>query len=112
MELRRLNLGLRRDFTRRFVIADVQLPIIGVDLLSRYGLLVDYRNKRLLDGVISLSTPGFIAPSSVPVIKLIAGGPPPDSLLEEFPELIKPTGYTEKCARTPGTTFKQHPARQ
>jgi hypothetical protein len=26
-----LNLGQRRDFTWRFVIADVQLPIIGVD---------------------------------------------------------------------------------
>ena len=48
---RSLNLGLRRDFTWRFVIADVDLPIIGVDLLSHYGLLVDCRNNRLLDGV-------------------------------------------------------------
>jgi len=46
----------------RFVIADVDLPIIGVDLLSHYGLLVDCRNTRLLDGVTSLSTPGLIAP--------------------------------------------------
>jgi len=30
---RSLNLGLRRDFTWRFMIADVDLPIIGVDLL-------------------------------------------------------------------------------
>jgi hypothetical protein len=28
------NLGLCRDFTWRFVIKDVELPIIGVDLLS------------------------------------------------------------------------------
>ena len=46
-----LNLGLRRDFTWRFVMADVQLPITGVDLLSHYGLPVDCRNTRLLDGV-------------------------------------------------------------
>ena len=38
-----LNLGLRRDFTWRFVVADVQIPIIGVDLLSFYGLLIDCR---------------------------------------------------------------------
>jgi cleavage and polyadenylation specificity factor subunit 1 len=87
-----LNLGLRRDFTWRFVIADVELPIIGVDLLSHYGLLVDCRNNRLLDGVTSLSTPGFIAPPSVPNVKVIAGGTPTDALLEEFPGLMRPTG--------------------
>jgi hypothetical protein len=85
---RSLNLGLRRDFTWRFVIADVQLPIIDVDLLSHLGLLVDCRNNRLLDGVISLSTPGLIAPPSVPSVKVIAGG----SLLEVFPRLTRPTG--------------------
>jgi len=70
---RSLNLGLRRDFTWRFVIADVDLPIIGVDLLSHYGLLFDCRNNRLLDGVTSLSTPGLTAPPSVPSVKIIAG---------------------------------------
>ena len=58
---RSLNMGLRREFTWRFVKADVPLPI-GVDLLSHYGLLVDCRKNRLLDGVISLSTPGLTAP--------------------------------------------------
>ena len=67
-----MNLGLRRDFTWRFVIADVDLPIIGLDLLSHYGLLVDCRNNRLLDGVASLSTPGLIAPLSVLSVKVIA----------------------------------------
>ena len=86
------NSGLCWDFTWRFVIADLDLPIIGVDLLSHYGLLVDCRNNRLLDGVTSLSTPGLIAPPSVPSIKVIAGGTPPDSLLEEFPGLTKPRG--------------------
>ena len=89
---RSLNMGLRREFTWRFVIADVPLPIIGVDLLSHYGLLVDCRNNRLLDGVTSLSTPGLTAPPSVPSVKVIAGGKPLDSLLEEFPDLTKPNG--------------------
>ena len=87
-----LNLGLHRDSMWRFVVADVQIPIIGVDLLWYYGLLIDCRNNHLLDGVTSLSTPGLTAPPSVPSVKVIAGGMPIDSLLEEFPELIKPTG--------------------
>jgi hypothetical protein len=57
-----LNLGLRRDFNWRFVLADVDLPIIGVELLSHYGLFVDCRNNRSLDGVTSLYTPGLTAP--------------------------------------------------
>jgi len=116
---RSLNLGLRRDFTWRFVIADVQLPIIGVDLLSHYGLLVDCRNNHLLDGVTSLSTPGFITPPSIPSVEVIVGGMPPDCLLEEFPELTKPTGShcevqhstTHHIRTTPGPPVAYHPRR-
>jgi hypothetical protein len=43
-----LNLGLRRHFTWRFVVADVTQPLIGSDFFSHYGLLVDCKNKRLL----------------------------------------------------------------
>jgi hypothetical protein len=46
-----LNLGLCRDFTWRFVAADVTQPFIGADFLSHFGLLVDCTNNRLLDGV-------------------------------------------------------------
>ena len=37
----RLDLGLRRDFTWRFVIADVTTPILGADFFKHFGLLVD-----------------------------------------------------------------------
>jgi hypothetical protein len=36
-----LNLRLRRDFKWRFIVADVSRPIIGMDFLTHYGLLVD-----------------------------------------------------------------------
>jgi hypothetical protein len=42
-----LNLGLRREFTWRFVVADVTHPIIGVHFLSHFGLLVDCRTGSL-----------------------------------------------------------------
>ena len=67
-----------------------------MDLLSHYGLLVDCRHIRLLDGFTSLSIPGHIAPPSIPSVKVIARCLPPDSPLEEFPELIKPTGIHGK----------------
>lgn len=44
-----LNLGLRRDFTWNFCVAAVPRPIIGADLLSHYGLVVDLKNRKLVD---------------------------------------------------------------
>lgn len=50
-----LDLGLRRDFSWQFVVADVTKAIIGVDFLSFYNLVVDCRHKRLLDCTTLLS---------------------------------------------------------
>jgi hypothetical protein len=116
---RSLNLGLCRDFPWRFAIADVQIPIIDVDFLSHYALLVDCRNNRLLNGITSLSTPGLIAPPTVPSVKTIAGGTPLDSLLKEFPEVTTPTGIrrevrhntTHHIRTTPGPPVACPPSR-
>ena len=45
-----LNLGLRRPLSWTFVIAEVQKPIIGADILQHFGLLVDMRKQLLTDG--------------------------------------------------------------
>lgn len=44
-----LNLGFRWPFEWLFTIADVERCIIGADFLKQYALLVDIKNKRLLD---------------------------------------------------------------
>lgn len=54
------NLGLRRDFAWRFIVADVTKAIIGVDFLSHYNLVVDIRNQRLIDGSTMLASPGLL----------------------------------------------------
>ncbi|XP_044745200.1 uncharacterized protein LOC123307062 [Coccinella septempunctata] len=87
-----LNLGLRRDFTWRFVIADVSKPIIGVDFLSFYNLLVDVRNRRLLDGTTQLTTQGEVAECSIPEVKSVNGSSRYHDLLTQFPEITRPTG--------------------
>ena len=49
-----LNIGLRRSFKHVFIVADVQQNILGADFLSRYSLLVDMKNKKLIDDLTSL----------------------------------------------------------
>jgi hypothetical protein len=86
-----LNLELLYDFTWRFVVADVQSPIIGVDLLAHFGL-VDSWNNRLLDGITSLSAPARTAHMPVPRVKTTVGGALVDNLVAEFPELVRRSG--------------------
>jgi hypothetical protein len=54
----RLDLGLRQEFSWRFVVADVTGPIIGSDFLSLYDLLVDIRHRRLINNVTNLTVNG------------------------------------------------------
>jgi hypothetical protein len=86
------NLGLRRDFTWRFVVADVTQSLIGSDFLSHYGLMVDCKEKRLLDGVTSLSAPAQAANWRIRRVKLISASTPVGNILSEFLDLIRPTG--------------------
>jgi hypothetical protein len=72
-------------------VADVTRPIIGVDFLSHFGLLVDCRNNRLLDRVTS-SVPAQATSALIPSIKTIIGDTPIDSLLAEFPDVTCPAG--------------------
>ncbi|XP_063855558.1 uncharacterized protein LOC135097566 [Scylla paramamosain] len=46
-----------RSFSWDFVIADVKTPLLGVDFLSHYGLLIDAANHKLLDVATFRSAP-------------------------------------------------------
>jgi hypothetical protein len=106
-----LNLGLCRDFTWRFVVANVTHPIIGMDFLSHFGLLVHCRNNCLLDGV-TMSAPAQAASSQVPSVKTITGGTPVDSLLSEFPDVTRPAGAGARYATAPVTISGCYQAHQ
>lgn len=54
-----LNLGLRRPIRWLFIIADVQLPIIGSDLLKKHDLLINMKNCKLTDKSTTLSVKGI-----------------------------------------------------
>lgn len=87
-----LNLGLRREFTWKFVIADVNKPIIGVDFLDFYGLLVDIRNKCLKDGNTNLFTKGKIVHNDAITVKTIAGTSRYHQVLAKYRDITRPTG--------------------
>lgn len=87
-----LDFGLRRVFTWRFVVADVSKPIIGVDFLNHYNLLVDIRNQRLLDGLTQLTVQGQAAKCDIQSIKTVVGTTRYHDLLQEYPEITRPVG--------------------
>ncbi|CAF4918237.1 unnamed protein product [Pieris macdunnoughi] len=93
-----LDLGLRRDFTWRFVVADVTRPIIGVDFLGQYNLLVDCRRHRLIDGLTSLSVN---APRCANIsVETVAGNSDFHDLLRNYPDVTKPTGKPNEASYT------------
>lgn len=53
---REINLGLRRKLSWEFIIAQVNQPIIGIDFLRFYNLLVDAKNNKLIDACTRLET--------------------------------------------------------
>ena len=68
----RLDFGLQREFSWRFVVADVTGPIIGSDFLSFYNLLVDVRRRRLID-ITNHTVNGDPVGTSGGQIKVLAG---------------------------------------
>lgn len=89
-----LNLGLRRAYQWRFIVADVTKAIIGVDFLSFYGLIVDCRNHRLIDSTTTLTTPAAAVSSSntISSVKTLIGETAYHQLLRQFPEITRPAG--------------------
>lgn len=93
-----LNFGLRRIFEWNFIIADVSKPIIGADFLEFSGLLVDIKNKRLIDPLTSLYTPGKVTNCPSMRLSMISANnfdPKVESLLKEFKAITMDRDYVE-----------------
>ncbi|CAK9819243.1 SGCZ [Anthophora plagiata] len=114
-----LHLGLRREFIWRFVVADVSRPIIGVDFLDHFELMVDIRNRRLVDLKTSLAVHGKQADTEVPSVKTVVGVSAYHQLLARMPELTRPSGTPNQTSHqtvhyiktTPGPPVSSKPRR-
>lgn len=87
-----LNLGLRRNFTWNFIVADVSTPIIGSDFLAHYHLLPDCTLKRLVDGTTGLHANGLDRNVKQASVKSIGTHVSHTELLADFPDITRPAG--------------------
>lgn len=63
---------------------------MGADFLSHFGLLIDLKNKRLIDAKTQLSTVGNVACEEYSPISTISGKLPYQELLNEFVAITRP----------------------
>ena len=90
------------------IVADIDTPIIGMDFLSFYNLLVDPKNKRLIDSETGLSTKGQVTTGNYVSIRTIAGNKNYHRILAEFPEVTRPPGFGEEPVSSIAMTVREH----
>lgn len=86
-----VDLGFRRVFPWTFVVADVTRPIIGADFLEHFSLLVDMKNKKLIDQLTTFSINAAGAPGESLGIKTLVGSTIWHKILEKYPNLTNPS---------------------
>lgn len=108
-----LNVGLRRPITWTFVIAEVDTPIIGADILEYYHLLPDIREEVLIDAETSLKAPGISKRSSglgistiAPILQQHDSTSPYHTLLKNFQNITIPQNLV--CLPPVRSTTRHH----
>lgn len=81
-----VNLGLRRAFEWNFIVADIKTPLLGVDFLKAYNLLIDPRGERLIDQTTQLQIKAISTDKRIEV-KTYDARNEFASLLEDFKEI-------------------------
>ena len=90
---RKFDLGLARDYTWRFTVADVKWPILGADFLHDSGLLVDVRRSRLIDSETALTVGAVYAKSMISGLRFVGQTVTSafSDILGEFPKVTTPS---------------------
>ena len=87
-----LDLGMQKTFTFKFVLADLDINIIGSDFLAEHGLCVDIKNKKLFDNNKKHISPTLVHQPHInnirPVKNLEVW-----NLIEKYPSLTKEEPY-------------------
>lgn len=86
-----LDLNLRRPYLWKFIVADVSKPILGADFLKHHQLIVDLKNRRLIDGVTSLKVNAPVRVSNVPTVRSIDMSQSYHDILAQYPGITRLT---------------------
>lgn len=105
----KLELQLRREFMWSFVIEDFEGPVIGIDFLSHYNLLVGPRNRCLLDAVTHMSTKGQAANGVTKSIRSFVDDIPPAII--SISSSRKASRIREGNTKAPGRTLHRNHTR-
>ncbi|XP_029637974.1 uncharacterized protein LOC115213179 [Octopus sinensis] len=91
-----LNIGLRRTFQWVFVVAKLPTPILGADFLHHFGLLVDIKNRRLVDTTTKLTVRGIAARmDTVSPTVMLTTTTRHSSILNEYPDVARPVFHNQ-----------------
>lgn len=89
--LRSIDLGLNAQYNWNFLMASTRMAILGADFLSHHGLLVDLKNRRLIDTRTNNETVCNISQSDFGNLSTINNHHSHHTLLEEFRGITIPT---------------------
>ncbi|CAE1274303.1 unnamed protein product [Acanthosepion pharaonis] len=114
-----LNIGMRRDFTWNFTVADVQMPILGADFLAHYDLAVRMNNHSLTDNLTRLCVLGTYSKLTTTGITVATcHNKEYLDLLNQYQDLMRPAGsidstkhQTQHFIKTTGQPVFSRPRR-
>ncbi|GFQ97341.1 gag-pol polyprotein [Trichonephila clavata] len=87
-----LSFGLRRNLKRDFIIADVSIHIVGADFLAHFGLIVDLKQRKLIDTLTNLSSLGNLERNNQLHIKTVSG----NSIYSDIQRIFSPSHYPKR----------------
>lgn len=85
----KVALGLRREFSWVFTIANVSRPIIGADFLTHFNLLVDLRGRTLIDRLTLIKTKGKITVDPIPTIMACKSNGAFHQLIQSYADIME-----------------------
>lgn len=89
LHVQRIDLGLRRDFSWSFTLADIPHPILGIDFLKHFSLSINIPRGLLVDDTTGLTTKCRWLSTSCFGISTIDNSSPIAPLLAEFPVITR-----------------------
>jgi hypothetical protein len=100
--LLRLNIGLRREFTWTFLIADVTDAILRADFLDNFKLTVDISGKRLIDSETWLAVQCPLKQTNPQTIRAVFTNAADayQQLLRQFPNVLRSSNVPTKPHHT------------
>lgn len=84
----KLDFGLRRSFAWNLVVADITTPILGADFLQNFDLLVDIKNKCIIDNETFFKTRGSVDSGPISRLSLVSGNSPYDCIISKYPRVL------------------------